>query len=491
MNRLSHAVLLCIIWLAGPVASFAVDLDSTFYRKLKKIEKNIPLDLNEDVQAAIRKRMFENRTASEDVLSRTQEFFPLIEKELGQLALPMELKYLPVALSDLNPVNVSEDGGSGLWELQYITARRYGLNVNNYVDERRDVRKSTTVAIRYLYDLNAMYHNWALALLAFVSSPSDVNAAIGRAETNKEFWKIFRNIDDPGKYDFIEFVAAAYLVNYYTDYDLQKKSPSRPVTCKSFDVTKNMDIADLSSRLGMTETELRRLNPLFRGNVIPAGTRISLPENLASRYEAIKDTLPLAQYVSGNVDISRNYYFDDNPNKVNTPVTTSGPTTVKTGSTTTTTNSIEKLYYKVVKGDNLGRIAEKYHVTVSDIKSWNHLKGDLIYSGQKLVIQKKVKITVPVTVSAPVTENSGGNTKDATVNTGNTTTENNTPVLTAPPTQKTTKTSGGWVTYRVRTGDSVWRIATKFNVSEEDIRKNNKLSGNLIHPGQLLKIKKG
>jgi membrane-bound lytic murein transglycosylase D len=431
------------------------------------------------------------------VIARSQEFFPLIEKELWQYNLPSELKYLPVAVSDLDPVKVGADGGSGLWELQYITARRYGLNVNSYVDERRDIRKSTAVAIRYITDLHKQYNNWALTLLAFVSSPSDVNAAMGRADSEKEFWKIYSKLDDPGKQEFADFIAVAYLMNYYNDYGIQKRSPSKPVQCKSYTIDRNIDIAELCTRLNISESELRRLNPLFRGNVIPAGMnlQINIPVALTARYESIKDTLPVAHNNTHNIDVSRTFYFDEN-NYRDDHTVTSNPNVVKntSGNTattmTTTSTSIEKSYYKVVNGDNLGRVAAKYHVTIEQLKSWNHLKNDVIYVGQKLVIQKEVKTTVTVPVTSANTEKTTTNTP--VTSTGKTVTQTTTNTSTQPVTNSSSpkKTGGGWVTYKVRSGDSVWRIATKYGVSESDIRKNNKLSGNLIHPGQVLKIKK-
>lgn len=456
----------------------ATDLDSVFVKRLKRIEKNIPLVLTEEVEAAIKKRMYEDRRESELVLSRSMEVLPIIEKELWQNEIPSEFKYLPVAVSDLNPANVDKDGCTGIWELQYITACRYGLVVNNYIDERRDVQKSTKAAIRYLADLNTIYHNWGLCLLAFVSSPAEVNSGIRRASNKDNLWSVFQNMDEPGKYKFVEFIAAAYLLNYYTEYDMKKNTPKKPVAVKSYTPEHPLSFSGLAAKLGATEAELHAVNPLLRGDIIPSGMNIllNIPVQYAEKYESIKDTLPVVELKvdSKNVIIDRNYYFEDNPYRKDNPPTTS------TSGTGTTSTSVENVYHKVVSGDNLGRIAGKYHVGIDDLKKWNHLKSDLIYVGQRLIVQKK---TTTVTTPKPTTESiNTGQTNTPTQTTGTTTTTTNT--------VKKPTTTGGWTYYTVKTGDSVWRIANKHGITEDELRKNNNLKDNLIHPGQKLKIKK-
>lgn len=485
MKNAPH-ILLCSLFLSlFAVDSQAFEMDSTIYKRLRKIEKNVCLDLNEDVQNAIHDRIYGNRNESELVLSRSLEMLPQIEKQLYRYNLPAELKYLPVALSDLNPLQTTPNGGSGLWNLQYITGRRYGLLINEYVDERRDVVKSTAAAMLYLTDLNNIYHNWSYSILAFMSSPSEVNAAIRRAGGLGDFWSVFRQMDDPGKYGFCRFVAADFLLNYYKEYDLQRKPALPAITVKTFTVDRPIHIADLASRLGVTEADIRMINPLFRGDVIPAGHNfsINIPITLVPRYEALKDTLPLSVASANNTSIEpvHNFYFDEKTYKDEKTVS------VKTTTVTTT----DKLYHKVASGENLFKISAKYKCSVDEIKQWNNLKNDIIYAGQKLEIRKEVKTTT--TTEVPV--------KTTTETT--TTQPVETEVKTTPPPvketttteKKTTTTSSKtdgptWIVYKVKSGDSVWRIANKFHITEETLRKNNKLKGNTIHPGQVLKIKK-
>lgn len=454
----------------------AVELDSVFIKRLKRIEKVIPLELTEEVQEAIKVKMYQDRKKSEEILSRSMEIIPFIEKELWQNNIPSEFKYLPIALSELKSTQVNSYGGAGLWELQYIIARRYGLLINSYIDERRDLKKSTVVAIQYLLDLNKMYNNWSYTLLAFICSPSEVNAAIQRAGENKNLMNIYNQINEPVKVGFVNFIASAYLMNYYNEYDFKKKAQLKTPQFKSYKLDKPVKLSDLALKMGISESELHELNPLLRGDFFPPNSSVMLniPLEYASKFELIKDTLTIPDIKQDGKTfvVNHNYYFDNKPanNKTTNQPINIIPNNTSISNVNTNDAGIEKIYYKVVKGDNLGKIAAKNQITIDDLKSWNHLTSDIIYVGQKLIVQKK---------------NLNKEIKTDSINTiTNTINKTNT-----KNTTKSNVTKGTWIYHTVRTGDSVWRISNKYGISEDELRKNNQIKGNLIHPGQKLKIK--
>lgn len=485
--------------------------DTVFTQRLKIIEKNIPYQLTEQLQEAIYAKMYTNKEESELILTRSIACLPLIEKELWQNDLPSEFKYIPVAMSGLDPTNITYNGGAGIWGLQYIISKKYGLQINEIEDERRDNLKSTCVSIQYIQDLQKIYGNWTLTLLAFITSPSEVNSAICRSGNSADPWKIYEHMQNKQKGLFIEFVASAYLLNYYDAHGMEKKQPDFEwANCNTYPVDANTSLADVSLYLGISETNLKQANPTIRSHYIPGnkGYFIRIPVAYADKFSSYKPSEILNLAAVQNQSTT-------SPTVVNTNNTSavvtdhgSGNTTAPVVKTTDTKSTgsyqTQKSYYKVKSGDNLGKIAGKYHVTVSSIKSWNGLKNDKIYVGQKICIHKKVWVAAKTTEVKTDVSNTDINTEvekdndlsieaDKTVIANEkpeqktTTTEVKTNVVTNQTTNNTSPKS--WVTYKVDKGDTLWKIATKHGVTVDDIRNNNNLSGDKIIVGQVLKIK--
>lgn len=488
--------------------------DTMFSYRLKIIEKNIPYQLTEELQDAIFRKMYTEKSESELILTRSIESLPFIEKELWQNDLPSEFKYIPVAMSGLNPTHITYNGGAGIWGLQYIIAKKYGLDINEIEDERRDQIKSTCTSIHYIQDLQKNYGNWTLTLLAFITSPSDVNSAICRSGNSSDPWKIYAQMSNKQKGLFIDFIASAYLLNYYDAHGLEKKQPDFEwANCSSFPVEQTMSFADLSAYLGVPENTLKQANPTIRSHYIPGnqGYVIRIPNFCNDKYCSYKpiDVTNLAVVQNqSNVEPT----VTNNGTEVNTNISGNTTQTVVTKSTNTpnvtksSTGSYQtqKSYYKVKSGDNLGKIAGKYNVSVSSIKSWNGLKNDKIYVGQKICIHKKVwvaaKTTEVVTTSDENTNVTVVDTKTNNDQVNSNTlvkndTENITTVTKEPEVKtnitpnKTTTITKSWVTYKVQKGDTLWKIANKHGVTVDDVKNNNNISGDKIIIGQVLKIK--
>lgn len=486
--------------------------DTVFSQRLKLIEKNIPYQLTEELQDAIYRKMFTDKTESELILTRSVAYLPLIEKELWQNDLPSEFKYIPVAMSGLDPTNITYNGGAGIWGLQYIISKKYGLQINEFEDERRDHIKSTCVSIQYIQDLQKNYGNWTLTLLAFITSPSDVNSAICRSGNSSDPWKIYEQMSNKQKGLFIEFIASAYLLNYYDTHGMQKKQPEFEwANCNSYPVESNTAFSDLATYLGISEGSLKQANPTFRSHYIPGnkGFSVRIPIQFADKFASFKpaDVLNVAVVQNQNSNTgtvntnqTANDHGAENVNNTNTTkiIPTTNANKGSTGSYQTT-----KSYYKVKSGDNLGKIAGKYNVSVSSLKSWNGLKSDKIYVGQKICIHKKVWVANKTTEGTTTTQNNTDTEKTNDANnktvvdpnadkiTTNTEVkiQNTTEVKTDDKSTNTTTTVKSWVTYKVQKGDTLWKIATKHNVSVDEVRNNNNLAGDKIIVGQTLKIK--
>jgi LysM repeat protein len=312
---------------------------------------------------------------------------------------------------------------------------------------------------------------------------------------------------------FIEFVASAYLLNYYDAHGIEKKQPDFEwANCNTYPVDANTSLADVSLYLGISETSLKQANPTIRSHYIPGnkGYFIRIPVAYADKFSTYKpaEILNLAAVQNQsttnptvvNTNNTPNVVTDHGSGNVSVPV-------VKTTETKSTGSyQTQKSYYKVKSGDNLGKIAGKYHVTVSSIKSWNGLKNDKIYVGQKICIHKKVWVAAKTTEVKVDVTNTDNNTEvekdnDLSIEADKTVIANekpeqktttNTEVKTnVVNNQTTTNTTNpkSWVTYKVDKGDTLWKIATKHGVTVDDIRNNNNLSGDKIIVGQVLKIK--
>jgi len=510
--------MLCLLglMLLSMQSTLAFQPDTVFSQRLKVIEKNIPFQLTEQLQDAIYRKMFTDQTQSELILTRSVTYLPLIEKELWQNDLPSEFKYIPVAMSGLDPTSITYNGGAGIWGLQYIVSKKYGLKVDEFEDERRDHIKSTCVSIQYIQDLQRNYGNWTLTLLAFITSPSDVNSAICRSGNSSDPWKIYEYMSNKQKGLFIEFIASAYLLNFYDTHGMQKKQPEFEwANCNSYPVESNMSFSDLATYLGVSENNLKQANPTFRSHYIPGnkGFSVKIPIQYADKFSTYKpaDVLNIAatqNQTSHTGTVSTNQTNNDHGAEIvnnNTTTNNTIKTTTNTSKGSNGSYQTTKAYYKVKSGDNLGKIAGNYNVSVSSLKSWNSLKSDKIYIGQKICIQKKVWVaskntdvtnstqnntdtekTTDVNSKTVVVQNTDKTTNTTDVKTQKTT---NTEVKTDDKSTNNTTTVKSWVTYKVQKGDTLWKIATKHNVSVDEVKNNNNLAGDKIIVGQTLKIK--
>ena len=422
--------------------------DSFYINRLKKIPSVVELTYNDIVKKYIEVYTVKKRDKLEEMLGLKDYYFPLFEEILDANGLPTELKYLSVIESALNPRATSRVGAAGMWQFMYGTGRLYKLNINSYVDERRDPIASTYAAAHFLKDLYSLYNDWVLVIAAYNCGPGNVNKAIRRSGGKRNYWDIYYYLPRETRGYVPAYIAATYAMNYYKDHGLQPKYIDVPPVSDTVMVSQNIHLEQVAQVLDLPLQELRNLNPEYRLDIVPGSYKTSpirLPEAYATKFIDLEDSI---------ISYKKDIYFSGEFKTIT-------PVNYRYGHyAPAPSGNMQKIYHIVRSGDNLGQISEQYHVRISDLRYWNNINRNLIRTGQKLVIyvpKSRVSHTV-------VAQNSSSNSNQ----------------------------SGDYIYYKVKDGDTLWEIARQYpGVSDQDIRNWNNLALNTtIQPGQTLKIKK-
>ncbi len=343
--------------------------DSVYAYRLSILESEIPLEYNEFVRPYIDLYTIKRRKLSSKVLSWSSYYFPMFEEMLDKEKMPLELKYLAVIESALNPQATSRVGAAGMWQFMAPTGRMYGLKTSNTYDERRDVSKSTEAAIKYLRNSYRIYGDWLLVIASYNCGPGNVNKAIKRAGGVKNFWAIQQYLPRETRGYVPAFIAATYMMNYAAEHNLY---PSQETEIEYHTDTIQIDNAytlqSLSAALDISIDELKAFNPSLRKEVIPFTTdkiTLTLPYHKSILFTQLNasDTFKIAtdnKLLAMHRETAKEHTKAGN-----------GPF----------------VYYKVKQGDLLGLIARKYNVTVAQLRQWNNIKGSKIAIGQKLKIK--------------------------------------------------------------------------------------------------------
>ncbi len=439
--------------------------DSVYIKRLADISSPITFVFNSKVRSYIELYTLRRREQVQGMLGLAEYYFPMFEAELDARNMPLELKYLPVIESALNPRAFSRAGASGLWQFMYYTGKSYGLEINSFIDERKDPAKSTASAVHFLEDLHKIYDDWLLAIAAYNCGPGNVNKAIRRAGGQRDFWKIYYYLPRETRGYVPAFIAAAYTMTYSEEHYLYPVTSALPKMTDTIMITKPLHFNQVAEMMNIKIDYLRDLNPQYRRDVIPVGKKaypLRLGFDYVTDFVAIEDTI---------YNYNKNKYFPDGKLVVS-PSKTHYAAVVPKGSV--------KVFYTVQQGDVVGLIAEWYHVRTSDLRYWNNISRNLIRVGQKLVVY------VPKNKQAKYKKINSMTFAEKQASIGKTTTVKKSEVVEKVPEDKS------FIYYTVRRGDNLWTIAKKYNgVTNESIMKLNNLDdGRKISPGQRLKIKK-
>ncbi|MGB0432073.1 MAG: transglycosylase SLT domain-containing protein [Bacteroidia bacterium] len=437
--------------------------DSVIEYRLSEIHSYIPLDFNNKTKAFINLYTRKRRELVPYILALSDYYFPIFEAELDKQGLPLELKYLPVIESALKPRAVSKAGAVGLWQFMYSTGKMHGLTINSYVDERKDPLKATKAACDYLAAAYKMFGDWQLAIAAYNCGPGNVNKAIRRSGGKTNFWEIYNYLPRETRGYVPAFIAAVYFFHHHEDHNIGIDELTLPRVIDTVNIDGYMHLADVATELNLDLGLVQELNPQYKVNIIPASKNkpytIILPFNKALLFTDHVDTL-YAQY-----ELRKG-------TRTTSPVSYTSSSYSVAGKTA--------IYYTVKSGDNLGFIADWYDTYVSSLKSWNGLYSTRIRIGQK------IKVFVPnekVDYYSAVNGMSNLQKKNIAANVGSSKTTKST---------SATITSGNYMYYTFKSGDTLWDLSQKFpgNSITSIMNLNGISNAKSLKPGQKIKLKK-
>jgi membrane-bound lytic murein transglycosylase D len=340
--------------------------DLFFEYRIAELNKNTPVELeyNEAVRYYIDLYTIHRREEFAGIIGLSELYFPFFDEMLARFDLPLELKYLTIVESALNPLAVSKSGAVGLWQFLLNTGRLFDLEINSYIDERRDPFISTEAACRYLKYLYSTFNDWQLVLSSYNGGPGDVRKAIERSDGAVNYWEIRPHLSEQAQNYVPAFIAVAYLMKYYHDHHITPVPP--PYKYHDLDtlrISYYLTFSQISGMLDIPVEEIRFLNPVYKLDVIP---EMSEPAVLILPEEKITLFIQNETRILGRDPEEEDYHTMINNAK-------------------STDNKIQ-IIHVVEKGEFFHKIALKYNCTLENIRTWNKLSDNTLSPGQRLII---------------------------------------------------------------------------------------------------------
>ncbi len=409
----------------------------TLKKRLKELNAKTPFNIeyNSSLESVIKRYLKDRKRHIEKLIALSAYYFPMFERELDNYDIPLEVKYLAIVESALKPKAKSRVGATGLWQFMFTTGKMYDLNVSSYVDERSDPIKSTEAACKYLASLYKIFGDWDLALAAYNSGPGNVSKAIRRSGGYQNYWNIRPNLPRETAGYLPAFLATMYIFEYAKEHGFNFKTPDFTyIETDTIRVKDMIALDQVSELLEIPIEELQFLNPSYKLDIIPfikeEHYTLRLPREKVGLFVSNEDSI----YKFVRNEFSKRekplpQFFDNDT----------------------------KLRYRVRSGDYLGKIARRYGVRVSQIKSWNGLRNNNLRIGQRLTIY-------PRKISSK--QNDRNKQLKSTIN-----------------------SQVNSTTYKVEKGDSLWSISQKFpGVSIQNIKDWNNMSSSKLQIGMTLVV---
>ena len=417
------------------------DDDIQLVRKLKVIEREVPLDYSPRVKDLIGKYTSQNYNPYMcRMMGLGQYYFPLFDKIMDEVGVPRELKYLSVVESSLNPRDISSAGATGLWQLMYYEAKTYNLTVDSYTDQRMDPLASSYAIAKILKEAYDEYGDWLLAIASYNGGKGAVSRAIKRSGKDKAtFWDIAPYLTQQTQNYIPKFIAMTYAMKYAEENDIHAADTELSLRTQALDINKRISLNQIADALHVSKETLSALNPSFKKNILNG-----------SEESPLRLVLPV---------VDKKIATEELYTALNTPVSSTNASQAE--------NSVEFLQngkYKVKVGETFASVAEKFEVTVQDLKSWNNLRGNQIVPGQSLLIKREDDF-----VNAKLARNAEKSSK-----------------------KNHQGASSGQRTayYIVKKGDTLSEIADKNGMSVSRLKSENDLSSSRIKPGMKLRVSK-
>ncbi len=413
--------------------------DLVYEYKIAELNNLTPIELeyNDRVRRYIDVYTIERREHLAKIIGLAELYFPVFEEMLDKYQLPLELKYLAIVESALDPRAVSSSAAVGLWQFKINTSKMFDLEVNSYVDERRDTYKATEAACSYLQYLFRIYGDWQLALAAYNGGPGVVRNAIARSGGKTNFWEIQPYLPDQTNGYVPAFIAVNYVMNHYKDHNIDEvRSDFIHMKIDTLRINKAVSFKRISEVIKVPVETLQFLNPTYKLDYIPKmkeSATVVLPVGKIRAFLKNEEML-----------------FDE---------TISSDEVEEVTVNSSETNGKMKIVHEVSRGEYFHKIAIKYNCTIEDIKIWNSLPTNDLSVGQKLDVWVSPKMATLIEE------------------------EKNRP-------KQQRDSSDRFIYYTVQKGDTVWSIANKFNCrSISELKEENNITDeNGLKPGVKLKI---
>ena len=345
----------------GPVVS-----DSVYIDRLSRIPSIIEMPYNDVVKKYIEAYTGRLRNKVSFMLAAANFYMPMFEEALEAYDLPMELKYLPIIESALNPKAISRQRATGLWQFMLVTGKSYGLETNSLVEERFDPQKSTWAAVRYLKDLFEIYKDWNLVLAAYNCGPGNVNKAIRRAGGSTDYWELYPYLPKETRGYVPGFIAVNYVMTYYCEHGICPMDSQLPAVSDTIHINKDLHLQQVAGVCNIDIEQLRSLNPQYKKDLIPGKSKVyalRLPNNMATTFIEREDSIYAYE--------AKKYL-----NKRTTVAVSDGSTNTKGAK-----------YHKIKSGETLGGIAARYGVSVKQIRNLNGISGNNIRAGKTIRVR--------------------------------------------------------------------------------------------------------
>lgn len=469
----------------------AVDFDlptDLFKERLRLLDEKSPFNIEYNPQLEnLVKNFLKNRKRSyERLMGLSQYYFPMFEEAMARYNVPLEIKYLAIVESALRSNAVSRVGATGLWQFMYETGKQYGLKIDSYVDERKDTYKATDAAARYMEGMYKIFGDWELVLASYNSGAGNVSKAIRRSGGHQNFWNIKNKLPRETAGYVPAFLATMYIFEYHKEHGMV---PHKPVInhfeTDTIGLKRKISFKQLANLLDVSESDIEFLNPSYKMKVVPyiSGKTnfICLPKKKIAVLASNEDKV--YAYVDYE-ESRREKQFAPKP-RIKMIKDTLGTDTVVEEAIVETrkvTKEITKTKFHTVKrGDNLGEIASKYNVAVTDVKKWNRLKSNNVQLGAKLKIMYDDKIVVTEKIKKAKKELAAPTEEKALAEVA----KNDNKVKKEPTVEKNNVVAE----HVVEPGQTLTTIAKMHKLYVADIKKLNNLKDGTIKVGDKLKLK--
>ena len=361
-----------------------------YIERLSRLPNVMEMPYNEIVQKFIDRYTGRLRHSVSYMLGASNFYIPIFEEALEAYGLPLELKYLPVIESALNPKATSHAGAAGLWQFMVATGKQYGLEINSLIDERRDPIKSSYAAAHYLKDLYNIFGDWSLVIAAYNCGPENINKAIHRADGQADYWKIYPYLPRETRGYVPAFIAANYVMNYYCEHNICPMRTTLPAKTDTVVVSKDVHLKQIADVCGIDIEELRTLNPQYRRDIVNGNNKpsvIRLPANATNTFIANEDSI--YRYETDAL-LTRRSLVEVESSKYTTSTSSTRKSYSKSKSKKRKSSRRSRTRKKSVtvrSGDTLSEIAERHHTTVKKLRQLNGIKGNNIRAGKKIRVK--------------------------------------------------------------------------------------------------------